>query len=108
MNTKSNNTPPYDTPPYDTAFERKVRRGEILRQARKAAGLTQEDAAKATGVGTSTLRAFEVEADRVPAPDVAERLAGVLRMRPTELAAVLGYVPDEDLEILRQAWEKRP
>ena len=84
--------------------KRLTRRGEILRKAREAVGLTQRQTAKAIGTGRAAVRAFEVEFDRVPSPDIAGRYAGVLEMRPAELAHVLGYLPAEDLETLRQAW----
>lgn len=79
-----------------------------LRESRQAAGLSQNDAAEALGVSRHAVRAFEVEPTRIPPPEVAERYAEMLGLELFEVSAWLGYLPQEDLHVLREASRLNP
>ncbi|RFU18938.1 helix-turn-helix transcriptional regulator [Geodermatophilus marinus] len=63
-----------------------------LCRARLAAGLTTTQVARRVGVAPSTVSRWE-NGVRTPAPEVRDRLAAALRLRPGEVAALLAGNP---------------
>lgn len=69
------------------------RRRHYLREWRKAAGLTQEDAADTAGISRSLLS--KIEAGKVPYnQDLLEQLAEIYRCEPDDLITVNAKLPD--------------
>jgi predicted ATPase/Tfp pilus assembly protein PilF/DNA-binding XRE family transcriptional regulator len=61
--------------------------GGLLRRHRKAAGLTQEALAEATGLGVRTISDLERGISRVPQADTLQRLVEVLRLSAQDQVA---------------------
>src|SRR5260221_57557 len=64
--------------------------GDWLRRQRRALDLTQADLARQVGCSAITLRKLEAE-ERRPSKQIAERLAEVLHIAPTERADFLRF-----------------
>ena len=61
--------------------------GTLLRRARRAAGLTQEEVAEHTGVSVRTISDLERGVNHSPHTDTIDRLAGALGLQGTQSAA---------------------
>lgn len=66
--------------------------GHLLKEARDALRLTQEDLAQVMTVSTSTVGNWE-RGENMPAPDVVFRLEEVVGLPAGALSKHLGYVP---------------
>lgn len=58
----------------------------VIKKLRKARGLTQKELAERAGISESAMRSYEL-GDRKPKPEVTERIAMALRVRPEYLSA---------------------
>lgn len=56
-----------------------------LREARKKAGLTQDELAAKSGIDQTTISSLETYRHTNPSDDTAKRLAKALRIRPVQL-----------------------
>jgi transcriptional regulator with XRE-family HTH domain len=69
----------------------------LIRDARNALGLTQEDVIIASGVSKSTIIRWEGGRAERPDPDQVRALCRVLRIDPKRAAVALGYLHPDDL-----------
>lgn len=58
----------------------------VIKKLRKARGFTQKELAERAGISESAMRSYEL-GDRKPKPEVTERIAMALRVRPEYLNA---------------------
>ncbi len=68
--------------------------GRWLQQRRRALGLTQEELGQQVGVARATIRKIEAD-ERRPSKEIAERLAGCLRVALEELPSFLRFARGE-------------
>ena len=74
--------------------------GDIIRNARKALGLTQKQLAQQLGVSNTSISNWEKNLSR-PDPDMIQKLCAVLRLQPNEFYAAespKASVSDEDIK----------
>lgn len=74
--------------------------GQMLRETRRARGVTQRELAERVGVDFSYIS--KLENDRLPPPaaDTVEKIARVLDVAPDDLLALTGKVPPAVQETL--------
>ena len=65
--------------------------GELIREKRKALGLSQAEAAELTGFAKNTFSAWENERDCPTAPAVIGTIERTLKMKPGELFMAITY-----------------
>lgn len=65
--------------------------GELIRERRKALGLSQAEAAEKTGFAKNTFSAWENERDCPTAPMVISTIEKALLMKPGELFMAISY-----------------
>lgn len=71
--------------------------GEILRQRRRALGLSTRQIAERSGVGQPTIVRLERGRFASPAPDKLAKIARALRLELADLYAHAGYIVPEQL-----------
>jgi transcriptional regulator with XRE-family HTH domain len=69
--------------------------GELLREKRRAAGLSQRELAKRAGLDFSYISKVENGRQRPPAADTVVRLCNILGTPVDEMLAAVGKIPDE-------------
>jgi predicted ATPase/transcriptional regulator with XRE-family HTH domain/Tfp pilus assembly protein PilF len=77
-----------------SAFDTDVSFGHWLRRQRGGLGLTQAAFARQLGCALVTLRKFEAE-ERRPSPEMAERMAALLRVPPEQTATFVRFARGE-------------
>lgn len=65
--------------------------GELIREKRRALGLSQAEAAEMTGFAKNTFSAWENERDCPTAPAVISTVEKALKMKPGELYMAISY-----------------
>lgn len=65
--------------------------GELIRERRKALGLSQAEVAEMTGFAKNTFSAWENERDCPTAPTVISTIEKALLMKPGELFMAISY-----------------
>ncbi|MBQ8089762.1 MAG: helix-turn-helix transcriptional regulator [Pyramidobacter sp.] len=65
--------------------------GELIREKRRALGLSQAEAAELTGFAKNTFSAWENERDCPTAPAVISTVEKALKMKPGELFMAISY-----------------
>lgn len=77
--------------------------GDIIRNARKAAGLTQRQLSQQLGVSNTSVSNWEKNLSK-PDADMIQKLCGILRLQPNDFYAAQESVPsrqtvtDEDIK----------
>lgn len=80
--------------------------GTVIRQARRALGLSQRQLAYRTGVDVTYLSKLENDhSERPPREGVVRALAEALELDPMELIYLAGRLPEQDEESLRQHYK---
>ncbi len=73
--------------------------GALVREARREAGMTQEELVDRSGVSRSTILRWESGDASRPDPDQVRALCLALGVDPRRAAVALGYLSPEDLDL---------
>ncbi len=69
--------------------------GEVLREKRRAAGLSQRELAKRAGLDFSYISKVENGRHPPPAADTVVQLCSILNTPPEEMLALIGKIPQQ-------------